>query len=446
MRSGKINKCMRRRLGSLAAFCLLICVTMTGCAIGAAVDSMLKPPSLSREQQQIYLALQDAVGSNITLQYPRSGTNLSAFTVVDLDDDGDDEAMVFYEKTSLTATENNLRIGVLDQIGGQWQSVCDIPADGAEIECVEIASLGTESRNQIFLGYSGADQSDKVLTVYSYENGMMSQLFQTGYTMFNVADLDANDQKELLVLGRATDSTSASAAMYRLEGSDVSLSGKLELRTAFSDYSQVLYSTSQENTPGIFIDGTTGTSSLQTEILHVDEGTLSYVLPDAEAVATTTRSVGYLSMDLDGDGSIEIPVQESFPGYDADASEQVRLTKWLGLSGTTLVEKKRGYYSVSDGCMFYLPLDWYGKVTAVTDTLTGDIVFYRYDGTFSEDMTELMRYGSVNDAEEMEERESDGYQLLYTKGKASYYMRAAETTDSLGKSWQELMAQFVHVG
>lgn len=62
---------------------------------------LLKPPSLSEEQQQIYLALQDAVGSGITLQYPRAGANLSAFTVVDLDGDGEDEALVFYKRRTL---------------------------------------------------------------------------------------------------------------------------------------------------------------------------------------------------------------------------------------------------------------------------------------------------------------------------------------------------------
>ena len=109
MRSVK-HSMMRRRRWLPAAFCLLCCLLFSGCTPGATVDSLLKPPSLSKEQQQIYLALQDAVGSGITLQYPRAGANLSAFTVVDLDNDGEDEALVFYKKTSLTAMENGLRL------------------------------------------------------------------------------------------------------------------------------------------------------------------------------------------------------------------------------------------------------------------------------------------------------------------------------------------------
>ena len=104
---------MRRRPRLSAAFCLLCFLGMTGCTPGASVDTLLKPPSLSAEQQQIYLALQDAVGSGITLQYPRAGENLSAFTVTDLDADGEDEALVFYQKTNLSAAENGLRIDVL---------------------------------------------------------------------------------------------------------------------------------------------------------------------------------------------------------------------------------------------------------------------------------------------------------------------------------------------
>ena len=46
---------MRRRPRLSAAFCLLCFLGMTGCTPGASVDTLLKPPSLSAEQQQIIL-------------------------------------------------------------------------------------------------------------------------------------------------------------------------------------------------------------------------------------------------------------------------------------------------------------------------------------------------------------------------------------------------------
>ncbi|WP_298481977.1 hypothetical protein [uncultured Ruminococcus sp.] len=426
-----------------AAFCLFCCLTMTGCTLGGSVDSLLKPPSLSEEQQQIYVALQNAVGSAITLQYPRAGTNLSAFTVADLDADGEDEALVFYKKTSLAAAENGLRLSILDQVEEAWMSVCDRPADGAEVERIVISPMGDNAQNQIFIGYSGVDQSDKSLTVYHYSENALEQMFTTAYTMFDVADLDSDSCQELLVLGKASDSSTSSAAVYRLQKDAIADSGKLELRAGFTDFSQVIYGMLPDGQTGIYIDGATSPSSLQTEILTMGEGTLSYVLPDADTAAQTARSVGYLSMDVDGNGTVEIPVQEPFPGYSSDSSEQVRMTRWLGVSGTSLTEQARGYFSLNDGCMFFLPLEWYGTVTAVTDALTGDIVFCCYDGEINDHMTELLRYGVAQSEEEQEERESDGYQLLHTRGKAAYYMRTAETGDALALSWQELMVQFL---
>ena len=202
---------MRRRRWLPAAFCLLCCLLFSGCTPGVTVDSLLKPPSLSEEQQQIYLALQDAVGSGITLQYPRAGANLSAFTVVDLDGDGEDEALVFYKKTNLAAVENGLRLSVLDQVKGKWMSVCDRPADGTEVERIVVSAMGDETQNQIFVGYSGVDQSDKSLTVYRYGDSQVEQLFTAAYTMFDVADLDGDQAQELLVLGKLTENASSSA-------------------------------------------------------------------------------------------------------------------------------------------------------------------------------------------------------------------------------------------
>ena len=143
---------------------------------------------------------------------------------------------------------------------------------------------------------------------------------------------------------------------------------------------------------------------------------------------------------------MEIPVQQPFPGYDDSSSEQVRLTRWLSVSGSALTERMRSYYSLSDGCLFILPESWYGTVTAVTDALTGDIVFCRYDGAISDHMAELLRYGAVHDQEEQDDRTANGYQLLRSRGKTAYYMRAAQPeSDELALPQEELLVRFFFV-
>lgn len=424
-----------------AALCTL---TLTGCSFGASVDSLLTPPERSEEQQEIYLALQDAVGTDITLQYPRSGDNLSAFIVTELDEDGETEALVFYETSELSTSENSLRIGILDQVGGAWQAVYDLPADGAEVESVSVETMGEEEKTIILIGYSSVDQSYQSLAAYEFGSGSMTSIFETEYTLFSLDDYDEDEETELLVLNRYTDTEDPTCVLYRLEGDDaLTVSGKVELRASFSDYSQVLLSQRGEDTPAIFIDGETGSSTLQTEILYVDEdGVLTLALDSSEEVEATERQVGYLSTDIDGDGVVEIPVLTNFPGYDEDASEQVKMTQWYVLDDTALEEECRGYYSVSDSCFFKLPLAWYDKVTAYTDALTGDIVFCTYDESTDETGTELMRYCTLQDEEEIEEREEEGYMLLHTRGKAYSFMYAADDGEDLQMSQNELSLWF----
>ena len=67
---------------------------------------------------------------------------------------------------------------------------------------VVVSAMGDETQNQIFVGYSGVDQSDKSLTVYRYGDSQVEQLFTAAYTMFDVADLDGDQAQELLVLGK----------------------------------------------------------------------------------------------------------------------------------------------------------------------------------------------------------------------------------------------------
>ena len=115
---------------------------LTGCTFGASIDTLMAPPKLSEEQEQIYDALTLAEGTAISLKYPKSGKYLSAFIIEDIDGDGGDEAIVFYERNNHAPDENALRINVLDMKDGRWTSVHDLAAVGSEIEEVMISKLG----------------------------------------------------------------------------------------------------------------------------------------------------------------------------------------------------------------------------------------------------------------------------------------------------------------
>ncbi len=76
----------------------LLCVMLllSSCTgINSTVTDLMKPPKLTQKQEEIYSALQTAVGTDkITLKYPKSGNYRSAFVFRDIDQDGEEEALL----------------------------------------------------------------------------------------------------------------------------------------------------------------------------------------------------------------------------------------------------------------------------------------------------------------------------------------------------------------
>ena len=419
---------------------------LSGCAFGATIDTLLVPPRLSGEQEQIYQALQNAVGKDIKLQYPKTGDYLSAFILADFDGDREEESLVFYQKTGLSAVENNLRMNVLDKRGETWMSVCDVPAVGAEIERVMISPIGQRTETRIAVGYSVVDQSDRALVVYDYANGTLTQSFASPYSLFDIHDLDGNGTQELLIFRSDSSMGNALAMVYAPDAEDQFRKTQLALRSSCTGFSQVLYSRQEDGSAIVYADMLTGVTTMQTELIRYDGTKMHHVLEDESAASETNRSVSCLTLDIDGDGTPEIPVQTVFPGYEGTASDQnIRLTRWMVAEGSRLREKYRGYYSVSEGYAFMMPEQWRENVTAVSDGLTGDIVFYHYTGSLTEPMQELLRIGTASDRESRDSRLGEGYRLLRSRGNAYYFMYPVESTDPLCLPESDLMGCFLFV-
>ena len=144
----------------------------------------------------------------------------------------------------------------------------------------------------------------------------------------------------------------------------------------------------------------------------------------------TLRPSGFSTYDVDGDGTLEIPVQTIALGYEEmPESEQLWLTDW-----TTITEKGRGerkytsYYSAGDGYVFIFPEKWKNKVTVRRDAINDEIVICTYD---NEKMgQELLRIYCAEDDASLEDRTASGYILLRTRGESAYLAYVPQNDNS----------------
>lgn len=425
MKKNRIKACL------LAS--LMLTITLTGCAFGSSIVNLMTPPKLSVEQEQIYSALTDAAGSSISLKYPRSGKYLSAFIVEDIDSDGGNEAIVFYERTGLTMEENTLRMNVLDQDGDKWRSVSDDPVEGAEIEKVMISKLGSNNRVNIIIGSSLINRSEKNVTIYNYvpEEGRLSPNFSSSCSFIDVTDLDSDGQNEFLLLAGSAMGAPAAAEVYKLNEDGIYHKYSERLSGNFTEFDSLRYGDIGGGRRGLYIDALSGTGAIQTDVIYMDNTGLNKVFETPEDSLVTVRPAGCSSSDIDDDGILEIPVQVIAPGYeDVSESEQMKLTNWNYISSDDRLERKyTSYYSVKEGYIFVFPQRWRNKVTVKRDNVNGgEIVFCEYSN--GQAGRELMRIYCAEDTASREDRLSNGYMLLKTRGENSYLAYIPSSSDN----------------
>ena len=409
-------------------------VFLTGCTFATSIDNLLSPPKLSVEQEQIYNALTYAEGTDISLKYPKSGKYLSAFIVEDIDGDGGNEAIVFYEHTGFDSQENTLRINVLDCEDDRWKSVFDTSAEGAEIEKVIISKLGENSRVNLIIGSSLINRSEKNVSVYNYKEGLLERTFSESYSMFDVTDLDMDEENEFLLLSGTGGTSPAIAEVYKLDSKGMYHQYPCELSAGYTEFDSICYGSLPGGSPALYIDAVSGAGAIQTDIIYMQDNMLKKMFASSEQAASTERPSGCSSFDIDSDGSIEIPVQTEAPGFEeASDSEKLMLTNWLTVSAQGRLEQKySSYYSIGGGYVFLFPEKWQGNVTVRRDPIYDEIVLCAYDG---EDVgRELMRISRTDDAAEREDRISSGYMLMHTKGESAYLAYIPESDEKDGLS------------
>ena len=201
----------------LPVLCSATTLLLSGCQFSLTVDTLLSPPRLTAQQEQIYQALQAAAGNNISLKYPKSGERLSAFTVEDLDADGETEAIVFYEVGMASAEENPLRFCLLDCENGVWRAVTDYTTPGAAVECVIVSALGSNERTNLIIGYSMVDGGGYAAEIFHYADGTLERTLSVPYTKMDISDLNGDGNHEFLTVNAATLSSPAMATVYALD-------------------------------------------------------------------------------------------------------------------------------------------------------------------------------------------------------------------------------------
>ncbi len=431
----------------------------SGCSVGTGVESLLLPPKLSDEQSRINKALSDTAGKNISLKYPKTGDYRSPFIIKNLDKEENEEAIAFYEKSGVGGSA--LRMALLDRKDGQWISTADHACPGTEVDKVMISDFGQSGETTVVVGYTLINQNYKMLEAYSYENGTLKVLYTDKYSEMESFDINNDGANELILISSALQNTAKSLALNALNadeasggtplakvlvrsGDSFSEISEVEMDNIAIGYTSIVKGKVGVGIPALFVDTLVWSDQIETQVLYFENGKLSNPLyHKIEVLDATMRPYGYASMDIDGDGVVEIPVPAAFPGYETLSSEeQLFYADWYVFEQYALIKKNSGYLNVNESYCFMLPSRWQGFVTAKQDASSGEVVFYKYAGTLSDSTTELMRI-FVGKKGTDDAKKADGYKVVASKGQIEYMVKVPDdVSEALLPTQSEILLNF----
>lgn len=410
---------------------LLVCVMFlcSSCFYsGSGIDSLLHPPRLNDEQNDIWLALRRTLQSEtIKLVYPQKGENRSAILLQNLDGEPSDEAVVFFQPTTTSVTSAPLRMNILDKVDGQWQSMHDIVLEGTQVEDVTILNVGTGiPLLAMGLSYAGEGGSS-LLKIIGFDDGLLVTHFSQYYQAKLLADLTSSGKDDCLLIQtrESEEGLGARAAFFRWDEGTYAETSTVIMNPEITRYGSLSAGYLRNGVQAVYLDCYKGTDLMTTEILSVmssEKVTLSSLTYDSETMTSIAidRPAGVRCYDLSHDGVIEVPGQRALPGYKEGEAGSIYLTDWYHYTENGFERQLSAYVSPSYGYLLQFPEKWVGRVSAKLTTQQNELLFYEHKFGKDPVKTELL-YFKVDSRKNWEARKANSdYDLIATRGQLVY--------------------------
>ena len=350
---------MKRRLQTclLLPALLVLAALLSGCTVfDSSVEQLFTLPRMAPEYTGLSQQLDSLIAQGYEYAPPSGGRNIPSVQMVDLEDDGRQEALVFLRRT---ADERPLKILVfrLDTTDS-YRLYCTVESSGAAVDSVYYQDLNGDGRRELIVGWRiSADV--QTLAAYSIEPEPVA-LMSCGYSRFSIQDLNSDGVPSLLVL-RTDGELGPVAEFYGWQDEQMSVSYRCRLSSSMTALNRgsIVAGMVAKDTPAVFITGVDATSMAVTDILiyRQEAGLVNVAMDKSSGVSAAVYPFRQLSpQDIDGDGLIELPC----PVGNGSAEQTDGLVSWMSWRSDGRFEQSvKTYHSLSAGWYFTIPQSWW---------------------------------------------------------------------------------------
>lgn len=445
-----------------AAASAILLLTTGGCVLSAlTAENVMEPPQAFGDGAELQAALEKALGPQITLRYPRSGEYRSAVVRADVDNDTQEEAIVFYRQATESA---GARMVLMDTDEDKnWIMTGEFSEAAGEIDRVEFGDIDGDGAMDIITGWM--EYSDYgTLYVHSCRDGSLRRLSisegtsgayaLSSYAELAVGDFDADGTEELMTVSMAGTDHAGEARMLkwtdggRPDTGWIRQAGRITLCQGAAEYTGSIAGSLAWNAYGLVVDSRRTDGSYSSELIlwnNASSGLISPMSEDGKVFFRRTLSTE--SCDIDGDGFIEIPCDSLMPDCGGMAAQKIYLTDWYRYSSggcdldfSAIMRPDSGYY-------FSVPYRWQGQITAQPEAESRTLHFYLTDekNPFSRELMSL-RVFTMDEWDEEESADRDDasfdYVELCTTDYYVYGVRIISSLPGLGIDYSSVLDNF----
>lgn len=449
-----------------AVTAIIVAVSMilsfSGCSFRfSSFENLLRPPRLTGKYQDLQEAFEKIAGNGYTLCTPDNGEFQSAFITHDCDSDGDEDALVFYTSPK---EEFNVKMLYFNFDEGKWTVNGTFDGAGSSVDMVMFPDIDNDNCPEILVGWSVlSGKMNKTFSVYSVTDGNAELVKSYPYSYISTLDVNGDGVEDIFTL--SVDSSvpellTGYARVYNYNSHNKTLSVISETRTDgnISSYTSVKMETA-DDVNYIYVEATKGEHDSITELIYWDDENNQLVSPFFDTESQTTklswRNMQVYSMDIDGDGFLEIPTSVEMKGSFSSTSkktetqnspaedvqpENMYYIKWIKYRDSFIKPVQYSVYNES-GYLLNIHSSWVGRITAIkTD---GQIDFYRWSSDTEEMGDLLFSICSYDSTNEESRKMYSAYKQLKSSGNTNFAYHIADAGYSFGVNEENIENGFI---
>ena len=320
---------MRKTMAALVLSALVL--VLSGCVFTKPEASLYRLPKLSGEYESLESQIDALLSSGAEYAAPTSGSNLQSVQMIDLDGDGEEEAVAFFRRAN---DKKPMKIYIFKAAGDNYER-------------------------------------------YAVIEGTSNQIYSVNY-----ADLDGDGPKQELLIICSDEESGARVDYYNWDEGVLRAKSSLRLSSSVAELSQLTAGTLTGGEKALFVTSVTGDNLTVTDVLALRGGRLQNIASAADVNQAPAEQIflGLFPRDENNDGVTEAPMTRALRRFDEESEPQYYvLWEQYSVDGT-VSDVQSCFHNVSDGWSLVLPEEWNKAKLTAARSAGGDesiVSFYR---------------------------------------------------------------------